>query len=117
MIERAIAILQQAGFDLTARELAEIIWLAVHLEESEQSQQQSQQFTVSKLEPPRTDQPETQTPEIPELASLPQVREPRAEVYLPSSARNTAKAIESREAIPIKVPAAIALRNALALDI
>ncbi|MGH7999565.1 MAG: hypothetical protein ACREPR_09095, partial [Brasilonema sp.] len=113
MIERAIAILQQAGFDLTARELAEMIWLAVHIEESEQSQQRSQQFTVSKPEPPRTNQPQIQTPEIPELA--PQVTEPRAEVYLPSSVPSSAKSPESREAIPIKVPAAVALRNSLAL--
>ncbi|MBW4669993.1 MAG: hypothetical protein KME60_21910 [Cyanomargarita calcarea GSE-NOS-MK-12-04C] len=40
MIEQTIAILQQAGFDLTARELAEIIWLAVHLDASEQPQPQ-----------------------------------------------------------------------------
>ncbi|WP_414581389.1 SAV_2336 N-terminal domain-related protein [Scytonema sp. PCC 10023] len=105
MIERAIAILQQAGFDLTARELAEIIWLAVHIEESEQSQQQSQQSTVSKPKPPKTNQPRTRT----------QVTEPRAEVYLPSSVQSSAKSPENREAIPIKVPAAVALRNVLAL--
>jgi formylglycine-generating enzyme required for sulfatase activity len=115
MIERAIAILQQARFDLTARELAEIIWLAVHIEESEQLQQQSQQFTLSKPERLRTNQPQTQTQETPEIASSPQATEPRAEVYLPSSVQSPAKSPESREAIAIKVPAAIALRNSLAL--
>ncbi|QDL11030.1 hypothetical protein DP113_26730 [Brasilonema octagenarum UFV-E1] len=109
MISRAIAILQQAGFDLTARELAEIIWLAVHIEESEQSQQQPQQQS-QQLNPP-----ETQTQETPEIASSPQVTEPGAEISLPSAVLSSAKSPESREAIGIKVPAAVALRNSLAL--
>ncbi len=113
MIERAIAILQQAGFDLTADELAEIIWLAVQIE-SEEPQQRSPQPTISKQAPPRTDQPQTQTQELP-LPSFPQVPESSAEVYLPSSVPSPAKATETPEAIPIKIPAAVALRNSLAL--
>ncbi len=112
MIGRAIGILQQAGFDLTADELAEIIWLAVQIE-SEEPQQRSPQPTISKQAPPRTDQPQTQTQEIP-LPSFPQIPEPSAEVYLPSSVPSPAKATEIPESIPIKVPAAVALRNSLA---
>ncbi len=109
MIEQAIAILQQAGFDFTARELAEIIWLAVHIEKPEAPQQ----LTVSKPEPPRTERSQTQ--QTSESPSLPQVREPRAEVYRPTSVPKPTETPESRQAIPIKVPAAVALRNALAL--
>ncbi len=118
MIERAIAILQQAGFDFTGRELAEIIWLAVHIEEPEELKERSPQLpvstpTVSELEPPRTEQTQNQT--ISEVRSLPQVPQPLADVYLPSSVPKPAKTTETQEVIPIKVPAAIALRNTLAL--
>ncbi|NEO01218.1 MAG: formylglycine-generating enzyme family protein, partial [Moorea sp. SIO3I7] len=135
MLEEAIAILQQAGFDLTAREIAEIFWLAVHLdqpidqsEEAQQPlpQQRSQSSTVSQDKSPQpqqrsqsstvsqdqSQQPPNQTPDIQE-SSLPEVTEPGADVYPPSSKPKNTK--ESGEAIPIKVPAAVALRNSLAL--
>lgn len=107
MIGQAIAILQQAGFDPTAREMAEIIWLAVHIDVSEQS-------PVSEKERPLPDSPKTQAPENSE-SPITQPPERRAEVYLPSPGLRQTTATESREAIPIKVPAAVALRNSLAL--
>ncbi|AOW99097.1 hypothetical protein BJP34_06215 [Moorena producens PAL-8-15-08-1] len=139
MIEEAIAILQQARFDLTAREIAEIFWLAVHLDQSiEQSeeaqqplpQQPSQSSRVSQdqsqqPQPPsppsrvsqdQSQQPPNKTPDIQpdtEESPLPEVKEPGAEVALASSKPKKTK--QSREAIPIKVPAAVALRNSLAL--
>ncbi|NEO37146.1 MAG: CHAT domain-containing protein [Moorea sp. SIOASIH] len=139
MVGKAIAILQQAGFDLTAREIAEILWLAVHLDQpidqseepqqplpqqpsqsstvsqnqSQQPQQPSQSSTVSQ---DQSQQPPNQTPDIQadtQESSFPEVTEPGADVYPPSSKPKKTK--ESREAIPIKVPAAVALRNSLAL--
>ncbi|WP_293066178.1 MULTISPECIES: tetratricopeptide repeat-containing protein [unclassified Moorena] len=113
MLQEAIAILQQAGFDLTAREIAEIFWLAVHLDqpidESEEPQPQLQASTVSQEE---LQQPPNPTPDISEESS-PEDTEPPAEVDLASSKPKKTK--ESGEAIPIKVPAAVALRNTLAL--
>ncbi|MBW4593151.1 MAG: tetratricopeptide repeat protein, partial [Brasilonema angustatum HA4187-MV1] len=82
---------------------------SAHIEESEQSQQQLQQQS-QQLNPPQT-----QTQETPEIASSPQVTEPGAEISLPSSVPSSAKSPESREAIPIKVPAGVGLRNSLAL--
>ncbi|OLT58620.1 formylglycine-generating enzyme family protein [Moorena bouillonii] len=139
MLEEAIAILQKAGFDLTAREIAEIFWLAVHLDQpidqseepqqplpqepsqsstvsqdqSQQPQKRSQSSTVSQDQSP---QPPNQTPDIqPDTQELPlpEVTEPGADVGLASSKPKKTKA--SGEAIPIKVPAAVALRNSLAL--
>jgi formylglycine-generating enzyme required for sulfatase activity len=108
MIEQTIAILQQAGFDLTARELAEIIWLAVHLDASEQPQPQP-----ATNKQPVTNQPPTTNNQPPTTNNQP--RENSADIYLPSSVKHLTTATESREAIPIKVPAAVALRNSLAL--
>ncbi|NET85711.1 MAG: formylglycine-generating enzyme family protein, partial [Moorea sp. SIO1F2] len=109
MLEEAIAILQKAGFDLTAREIAEILWLAVDLDQSEEPQQPSQSSTVSQEE---SQQPPNPTPDISEESSPEDIETP-AEVDLASSKPKKTK--ESREVIPIKVPAAVALRNSLAL--
>ncbi len=116
MIERAIAILQKAEYDLTARELADIFWLAVHMESlSEQSPQPITEpspplptpkpDTPNKpLAPPRS---ENKLPVTPDRPTAPVVPSP-PETQKPSDKENT-------EAIPIKIPAAAALRNSLAL--
>ncbi|MBR8839317.1 MAG: SUMF1/EgtB/PvdO family nonheme iron enzyme [Stigonema ocellatum SAG 48.90 = DSM 106950] len=106
MIQQAIAILQQAGFDLTAQELAEILWLAVHRSESEKPHKRSPQPNI-----PKPDPPQTQTQEIPQSPSLPQILEPTFPVTLPSPVPSPAKTTET----PIRIPAAVALRNSLAL--
>ncbi|MBW4508169.1 MAG: hypothetical protein KME64_16890 [Scytonematopsis contorta HA4267-MV1] len=113
MIQRAIAIHQQAGFGPTAREIAEILWLAVHLDAPEKAPSQS--LTLPKQKPEKSNESETPDPETkeenPELSF--ESSEPSAGAYLPSS--GSSKSVESREAIPIKLPAAVAIRNSLAL--
>ncbi|RCJ23846.1 hypothetical protein A6770_28940 [Nostoc minutum NIES-26] len=115
MIERVIAILQKAGFDLTAREVAEILWLAVHMEESKQPQQKLQKLTPSKPEPARPDQPQSPAPEIVETPSPSATPKVTSEVSLSPSQKKITKNLEIPETIPIKIPAAPALRNSLAL--
>ncbi len=113
MIEEAIAILKKVNSNLTAREIAEILWLAVHIEESEQSQQQST-GTQQKLptpDKPTTPASETQA-ETPTLSELP---EPSVPIYLPSRTSRSTTATATNQGISIKVPAAIALRNSLEL--
>jgi formylglycine-generating enzyme required for sulfatase activity len=117
MIKEAIAILQEAGFDLTATEIAEILWLALHLEPS--PQQPQQQSSASQQQPRTTNrQPQTPISDTPVEASSSQIQEieePAAQVTLPSSELNPISSNRKPEAIPIKIPAAVALRNALAL--
>jgi formylglycine-generating enzyme required for sulfatase activity len=113
MIEQAIALLKNAGFDLTAREIAEMIWLAVHMDESEQPKHPS---TVPQQKSPSTDQTVTPLPEPQDTTSIsPQPPEPSVQVYLPSPASRGSKPTKTQDGVPIKVPAAIALRNSLAL--
>lgn len=116
MIERAIAILQEAGFDFTAKELADIFWLAVQMEPSLQSPppQQKKHPGLPIIE--QQDSP-NQSSDIPksQLPDTPATQEPKAPISLPTSQPKTGNSTQSQEAIPIKVPAATALRNALAL--
>ncbi|MEC4815737.1 MAG: formylglycine-generating enzyme family protein [Scytonema sp. PMC 1069.18] len=109
MIEQAIALLKNAGFDLTAREIAEMIWLAVHLDESEQP-------TVPEQKSSNTDQIITPLPEPQDTTSIsPQPPEPSVPVYLSSPSSPGSTTTKTQDGVPIKVPAAIALRNSLAL--
>ncbi|BAZ03276.1 hypothetical protein NIES37_72890 (plasmid) [Tolypothrix tenuis PCC 7101] len=122
MIERAIAILQQAGYDLTARELADIFWLAVHIEQSSAPLPQKIPELSTPLPAPKPDTPNkhvdtfkskvTETPETPETL---RTQEPTAPVVLPPPPTQKPSTKENAEAIPIKIPAAAALRNSLAL--
>ncbi|MBD2215136.1 SUMF1/EgtB/PvdO family nonheme iron enzyme [Nostoc linckia FACHB-104] len=122
MIERAIAILQQAGYDLTARELADIFWLAVHIEQSSAPLPQKIPELSTPLPAPKPDTPNkhvdtfkskvTETPETPETR---RTQEPTAPVVLPPPPTQKPSTKENAEAIPIKIPAAAALRNSLAL--
>jgi formylglycine-generating enzyme required for sulfatase activity len=113
MIERSLAILQQAGFDFTARELADILWLAVHMERSlEQSPQE--------LTKPATPQPDSSKPvdtSKPEATQPPVIldQDPTSPVVLPPHPTEKPSTTDNTEAIPIKIPAAAALRNSLAL--
>ena len=108
MVEEAIAILQQAGFDLTAREIAEIFWLAVHLDESIQ---ESEPSTLSQDQSQKAPNKNSDIQADTHKSSPEKKR--GADLYQPSSQPKKIK--ESGEAIPIKVPAALALRNSLAL--
>jgi formylglycine-generating enzyme required for sulfatase activity len=117
MIERVIAILQSAGFDFTAKELADIFWLAVQMEPSPES---SPSQTEKQPESPIIQQQDSpnQSSDIPkpQLPNIPATQERKAPISLPTSQSKTVKSTQSQEeAIPIKIPAATALRNALAL--
>ena len=117
MIERAIAILQEAGFDFTAKELADIFWLAVQMEPLPQSSplQQKKQPELPIVEQQDSPNQSLDTPKSQQLPDIPATQEPKAPISLPTSQPKTGKSTQSQEAIPIKVPAATALRNALAL--
>lgn len=114
MIERAIAILQKAGFDLTARELADIFWLAVHLEPlSEKPPQQIKEPPIPKPDPSKklVDSSKPKVIESPVTSN----QELKASVVLPPPPAEKPSLTKNTEAIPIKIPAAAALRNSLAL--
>ncbi|NEP52922.1 MAG: hypothetical protein F6K65_30625, partial [Moorea sp. SIO3C2] len=66
MVGKAIAILQQAGFDLTAREIAEILWLAVHLDQPiDQSEEPEQPLPQQPSQSSRVSQDQSQQPQQP----------------------------------------------------
>ena len=122
MIERAIAILQDVGYDLTARELADILWLAVKMKPL--SAQSPHQITepLTQLPTPKPDPSnkpvDTSKPEVPKPrdTSGSSDKEPTAPVVLPPPpSEPKPPSTDNTEAIPIKIPAAAALRNSLAL--
>lgn len=118
MIERAIAILQEAGFKFTATELADIFWLAVHIDSSQQQSHQQPAKSATALHQPKPDSSNkpvstsnSQATELPATSN----NEPSSSVVLPPSPVQKPSPAENSEAIPIKIPAAKALRNSLAL--
>uniref|UniRef100_UPI0035C93E87 SAV_2336 N-terminal domain-related protein n=1 Tax=Plectonema radiosum TaxID=945768 RepID=UPI0035C93E87 len=120
MIERSLAILQQAGFDFTARELADILWLAVHMERSRSVPQVSLEQSPQELTKPATPQPDSSKPvdtSKPEATEPPVIldQDPTSLVVLPPHPTEKPSTTDNTEAIPIKIPAAAALRNSLAL--
>ncbi|MBD2457682.1 formylglycine-generating enzyme family protein [Nostoc sp. FACHB-87] len=118
MIERVIAILQEAGFKFTATELADIFWLAVHIESSQQQPHQQPVKSATSLQPSKPDFSNTPvTTSKSQATELPvtSVNEPSSSVVLPSPPTQKPSPTENSEAIPIKIPAAKALRNSLAL--
>ncbi|BAZ13460.1 metallophosphoesterase [Calothrix sp. NIES-4071] len=110
MIERVSSILQQAGYDLSARELSEIIWLAVHLDESEISHQQP---TLQVLQEDQSPTQTTETSKSPPTSSQP--NEPVSNVFLPT-VKSSSHTREARETVSIQIPAASSLRDSLALS-
>lgn len=120
MIERVSSILQQAGYDLSARELSEILWLAVHIDESEISHQQRyesetshQQPTQQVLQEDRSPTQTTETSKLPPTSSQP--NKPAADVCLPT-VKSSSHTREARETVSIKIPTASSLRDSLALS-
>ncbi len=131
MIERAIKILQKTGFDFTARELAEIFWLAVHLDEK--SSQVKQQAEDKPDFPPLQQQVENE-PDFPPVQlkveegqestpkTQPQIKPPPPKLPVtlhkprkPTSETTTNLRTSGRKGVSLKVPAAPALRNTLEL--
>ncbi|MEO0967715.1 MAG: SAV_2336 N-terminal domain-related protein [Cyanobacteria bacterium J06639_18] len=134
MIERAIKILQKAGFDFTARELAEIFWLAVHLDEEEQNTSQVKQQVDNKQNPPQLQQPVVDKANSPPPQqpvehkqestpkTQPQIQPPpqNLPLSLPETQRPTPKPKSNlttpiQKGVSIQIPAAPALRNTLEL--
>ena len=134
MIERAIKILQKAGFDFTARELAEIFWLAVHLDEEEQNTSQVKQQVDNKQNSPQLQQPVVDQADSPPLQqpvedkqestpkTQPQIQPPpqNLPLTLPQNQKPTPKpklnlTTPIQKGVSIQVPAAPALRNTLEL--
>jgi formylglycine-generating enzyme required for sulfatase activity len=119
MIEKAIVRLQQAGFDFTARELAEMFWLAAHVngdifwrstdvERSPQPSSQAQSDSKPTISAP--DEGALPPPSVPPPR--------KAALTLPTSTRRSSPqpgATQLPGGIPIKVPTAVALRNSLDL--
>lgn len=117
MISLLSQILQQAGYELSARELSEILWLAVHLDESLTPQQ-----PVSTLHEQATQHvhPEykpateiTDTSKLPPTSSPP--NEPVADIFLPSTVKSTSNNTH-KQAVSINIPAVSSLRDSLALS-
>ncbi|HYX16888.1 MAG TPA: SAV_2336 N-terminal domain-related protein [Nostoc sp.] len=110
MIERAIGAFQNLGFDLTDTEIADILWLAVQMRRSDCSSvsEPGQQTPVS------TSKIASILPQLPLEENLNSSKsinktEASANVY-PQSSQDSDR---NSSGIPIKVPAAQALRNQL----
>ncbi|MCW5318359.1 SUMF1/EgtB/PvdO family nonheme iron enzyme [Nostoc sp. KVJ3] len=111
MIERVIGAFQNLGFDLTDTEIADILWLAVQMRRSNCSsvsepEQQTPVSTTSKIA--------STLPQLPLEQNLNSSKsinktEASANVY-PQSSQDSDR---NSSGIPIKVPAAQALRNQL----
>ncbi|MDJ0903454.1 MAG: SAV_2336 N-terminal domain-related protein [Xenococcus sp. MO_188.B8] len=127
MIERAIEILQNTGFDFTARELAEIFWLAVHLDEVKQQTPQEKPQEEPKQQTPQEkpqEEPKQQTPqEKPQEEPKQQTpqEKPQEEPKQDSNKKRQSQKVSithsqpRQKGVSIKVPAAPAIRNALEL--
>ena len=114
MIKEAIAIFKDSGLDLTAREIAEILWLSVHVDYSK--------IEIADPEPVKPSEPSTvpSSPTIPnsptQPPSLPTRSEttPSAPVTLANRNRTQSNP-QSSGGIPLKVPVPSALRDPLSL--
>ncbi|MBD2492361.1 SAV_2336 N-terminal domain-related protein [Aulosira sp. FACHB-615] len=110
MIERVIGTFQKLGFDLTDTEIADILWLAVQMRRSDcSSVSEPQQQT-----PTSTSKATPTSPQLPLEQNINSSKstkktEASANVY-PQSAQDSDR---NSSGLPIKVPAAQALRNQL----
>ena len=114
MIKEAIAIFKDSGLDLTAREIAEILWLSVYVDYPK--------VEVPDPEPVEPSEPSTvpSSPTIPnsltQTPSLPNRSEttPSAPVTLANRNRTQSNP-QSSGGVPLKVPVPSALRDPLSL--
>ncbi|MGK7942750.1 MAG: SAV_2336 N-terminal domain-related protein [Crocosphaera sp.] len=113
MISQAIAILKQAGLDLTAREIADILWLSTYITPSEEKKlvYSTQPHKPSKSLPPIPSATgagkSSFTSPLPHVTTPP--KRPTQSTSTPSTGQKTSGGIH------FKVPAPNALRNALAI--
>ena len=114
MIKEAIAIFKDSGFDLTAREIAEILWLSVHVDYSKTE--------IADLQPVKLSEPPTVSPS-PKIANSPtsapsllsrSEQSASAPVTL-ANCNRTKSNPQSSGGVPLKVPVPAALRDPLTL--
>ena len=117
------SLLKQAQLQLDAEEIADLLWLAVQMDEVEKTSasdstpeepaEKTQTTTITTQSEETTALPPTSTPANPES-----LQKPAASVKLPSASNRSDDKTQSQsasESIPFKAPAAPALRNKLAL--
>ncbi|MFM8295361.1 MAG: SAV_2336 N-terminal domain-related protein, partial [Microcystaceae cyanobacterium] len=111
MIKKAIAIFKDSGLDLTAREIAEILWLSVYVDCSK--------VEVLDPEPVKSSEP-SNTPSEATISKSPTSIPTRSEtthsapVTLANRSR-TQSNVQSSGGVPLKVPVPSALRDPLSL--
>ncbi|AFY55455.1 hypothetical protein Riv7116_2974 [Rivularia sp. PCC 7116] len=136
MIEKVLEILENAGFNFTARELVDIFWLAIHLDEekpdSTPQKHQREKIQDSHRRRYRLPIKQDSTPEHQQVNKLEKQKSiqksqpaiqnppPSLPVALPSVHKFISEAepnlnIPVRKSVSLKVPAAPALRNTLEL--
>ncbi|MDF5730919.1 MAG: SAV_2336 N-terminal domain-related protein, partial [Rhizonema sp. PD38] len=119
MIRRLIARLEQAGLQLNAEEIADLLWLANQMKQAAPEPDQ--------IEPPSEQAIQPSTPitstsanaaQTPPLSPTPSKKQPTVSAYssdtLPKSGSEE-QSSSTPEGLPFKAPAAPALRNSLAL--
>ena len=111
MIERVIGAFENLGFDLDDTEIADILWLTVQMRRSQSSPlpQLQQQTSASTPQITPTQLPLNQNKKSPKSSSK---KEGSANVYSQSPQDSS----QTSSGLPIKVPAAQALRNQLAIS-
>ena len=114
MIKEAIAIFKDSGLDLTAREIAEILWLSVYVDCPKV--EILAQEPVKSSEPSSVPSSSTVTSASTPATSLPTRSEttPSAPVTLANRNRTQSNA-QSSGGVPLKVPVPSALRDPLSL--
>lgn len=123
MIQQAIALLHQAGLELTAEEVADILWLAIQMGEAESAspsntiQQTLPSEVIRESELSLEEEFSTSTSPITPQASLfpstPPPPPPSSSTSPSSNPSSTSSTLP--QPIPFETPAAPALRNPLAL--
>jgi len=114
MIKEAIAIFKDSGLDLTAREIAEILWLSVHVDcpkvevPDPETVKPSEPSTVPSS--PTIPNSPTPTPSLPTRSET----TPSAPVTLANRNRTQSNP-QSSGGVPLKVPVPAALRDPLSL--
>src|SRR5579883_3223230 len=115
MIDKLIAALQQANLEMTAKEVADLLWLALQMnnrggEASVEPDAASHQPRYDAIPPAQQLPDDTASPPS---QSPPLREEPVANVYLKTQRAHSSSTVQSW-AIPFKSPAAPALPHALA---
>src|SRR5579883_375585 len=116
MIDKLIAALQQANLEMTAKEVADLLWLALQMnnrggEASVEPDAASHQPRYDAIPPAQQLPDDTASPPS---QSPPLREEPVANVYLKTQRAHSSSTVQSW-AIPFKSPAAPALPHALAI--